>query len=142
MSEEHTLRSDRVQIDESVMDIYRTLNRSMREEADVEQAPFETYKDIFMFAAVLGFSADREEVLPPGKKTTIRLEVFSEDDLALLKALAVAKTGGVDALVSIGEILTIAESYAHGGIHELRAFLLDQGGLPLWNLVDLVQSQT
>jgi len=36
------------------------------------------------------------------------------------------------------DILTIAEEYAHAGIYDLKAHLLDERGQPLWNLVDLI----
>jgi len=58
----------------------------------------------------------------------------------LLKSIAIGETGDVIVLSNVGEVLTIAEEYAHAGILELKDELLDRGGKPLWNLVSLVMS--
>ena len=34
-----------------------------------------------------------------------------------------------------GEVLTIAEEFAQVGIHEVKSDLVEQAGMPLWNLV-------
>jgi len=118
------------------MDIYRSLRTDG--DTQVEQAPFSTYKDIFMLAACLGFRAGRRTSLPSGPKTDIRESIFSESDLALLKAIAIADTGDVAVLSSPGDVLRIAEEYAHIGIYEVKSYLLDERGQPLWNLVHAV----
>ena len=127
-------RTDRVHIDESGSDVYRQLKSGPTTQA--EDAPFETFKDIFVLAACLGFRNRRR--VPIGKaESEFRVSVFTEDDLAILKALAIAETGDVDVLTREGEVLAIAEEYANAGIHEVRAYLLDEGGRALWNLVSL-----
>ena len=136
MTEIETARSDRVNIDDSVIHIYKALT----EDPNIEQSPFRTYKDVFMLAAILGHRRSKRQSLPTGKKHTIRREVLTETDFTLLKAIAIATTGDVDVLMQLGDILTIAEEYAHAGIHDLKAHLLDERGYPLWNLVDLINS--
>ena len=136
MSEAELSRSDRVNIDDSVIQIYKDLT----EDPNAEQSPFRTYKDVFTFAACLGYRRGNRRQLPAGKKHTIRKEVFTESDFTLLKAIAIAATRDVDVLLQLGDILTIAEEYAHAGIHDLRAHLLDERGHPLWNLVGLINS--
>jgi len=136
MAEIEPSRSDRVNIDDSVIHIYKDLT----EDPNIEQSPFRTYKDVFMFATSLGYRRGNRRQLPAGKKHTIRREVFTENDFTLLKAIAIATTGDVDVLLQLGDILTIAEEYAHTGIYDLKAYLLDQGGRSLWNLVDLLSS--
>jgi dnd system-associated protein 4 len=135
MSEGSTSRSDRVSIDEAVMDIYRELT----EGSSIEQAPFRTLKDVFMLAVVLGYRRGSRRATPSSSRHTIRKEVFSDNDYHLLKAIAIAATSSVEVLMSQGEVLTIAEEYAQAGIHEIKAELLDQPGRPVWNLVDLVK---
>ena len=93
-----------------------------------------------MFAAFLGYANGNRRQLPAGKKHTIRREVFTESEFTVLKAVAVAATNGADVLLQLGDILTVAEEYAHAGIHDLKSSLLDQGGRPLWNLVGLLVS--
>lgn len=143
-SENVTARSDRVNIDEAVIDIYHKLTgRSDQEltgrsDGISEQAPFRTLKDVFMLAVVLGYQRGIRRQTPSSTRHTIRREVFSEHDYQLLKAIAVATTGDINVLVNQGEILTIAEEYAQVGIHDVKAELLDQGGRPLWNLVAML----
>jgi len=130
-------RTDRVYIDESGSEVYRQLKSAAN--VQPEDGPFETFKDIFMLAACLGFRQGRR--VPTNKADSeFRVSVFTADDLAILKALAIAETGDVDVLTREGEILAIAEEYANAGIHEVRAYLLDEGGRALWNLVELVSS--
>lgn len=137
MADNESVRTDRVLIDESVIDIYRELRADANTQP--EQAPFSTYKDVFMLAACLGFRARRRQELPTGSnKHDIRRTVFTDNDFAILKAIAIAETGEVEVLGRLNEILVIAEEYAHGGIYDVKAYLLDERGRPLWNLVDLV----
>ena len=136
MEQNEASRRDRVYIDDAVMDIYKALT----EDPNPEQSPFATYKDIFLLAACLGFQHGRRKQLSSGARTTIRLDVFREEGLGLLKALAIADTGDVAVLQKLGDVLTIAEEYAHAGIYDLKAQLLDERGRPLWNLVDLINS--
>ncbi|MCX7860151.1 MAG: hypothetical protein N2385_08675 [Chloroflexus sp.] len=134
MSESVTTRSDRVNIDEAVISTYHELTG--RSDEVSEQKPFRTLKDVFMLAVVLGYRRGIRLPAPSSTKHTIRREVFTESDYQLLKAIAVATTGDINVLLNHGEILTIAEEYAQAGIREVKAELLDQGGRPLWNLVD------
>lgn len=129
-------RKERVLIDESVAEIYRELRADANSQP--EQSPFTTNKDIFMVAACLGYRSGRRQVLPPGKKLDIRESVFLESDLAILKAIAIADTGDVAVLSQPGEILRIAEEYAQAGILDVRSYLLDEAGRPLWNLVSFL----
>lgn len=135
-TETEGVRTDRVYIDESVMDIYRDLRGDAKSQP--EQAPFATYKDIFMLSACLGFRSGGRQSLPAGNKSDIRKTVFTDSDLALLKAIAIAGTGDVEVLSQPHEVLHIAEEYAQAGIYDLKAYLMEEQGRPLWNLVSLV----
>lgn len=136
MSEESSSRTDRVYVDDSVMEIYDALTEGNA----AEQAPFRTFKDVFMLAVVLGYRSGRRLSAPTRAKRTIRKEVFTDNDYYLLKAIAIATSGDVNVLLNQGDVLTIAEEYAQAGIHEVKAELLEQAGRPLWNLVDQVIS--
>lgn len=138
MIDAETSRKERVLIDESVMEIYRELRTDANSQP--EQSPFSTNKDIFILAACLGFRSGRRQALPAGKKLDIRESVFLESDLAILKSLAIADTGDVAVLSQPGEILRIAEEYAHVGIHDVQVNLVNQRGRPLWNLVEMLNS--
>ena len=136
MAEQERQRSDRVNIAASAIPIYKELT----ENQSPEDSPFKTMKDVFMWAACLGYQRGDRQELPSGEKSSIRREVFTESDFAVLKAIALASTGGVEVLTQTGDILTLAEEYAQAGIYDLKAQLLDQGGRPLWNLLELVSA--
>ena len=133
-------RSDRARYLESTRDIYEALTTG----SDPEQAPFPLMKDVFMYAACIGFKKGIRRPLPPGKKEGIRMDVFSERDLNILKGIALAETGDIHALerkaaepVS-GQVLNIAEEYAQAGMEELR-IILNKPGYILMNLVDQIK---
>ena len=137
MSDITSTRSDRVIIDEALHPIYKELTDG----ASPEQSPFPTMKDVFMLAVTLGYRKGTRHKAPPSSKVTIRRDVFKDNDLLLLKAIAIAETGDVDVLLREGEILMIAEEFAQAGIHEVKSHLLDQPGRPLWNLMNLLASE-
>ncbi len=137
MAQTEISRNDRVYIDESASEIYRQLKSGANTQP--EEAPFETFKDIFMLAVCQGFQNGRR-IRTTKAGSEIRLSVFTEDDLAILKAIAIAETGDVQILSSQSDILVIAEEYANSGIHDLKADLLDKRGHAIWNLVDLLEA--
>ncbi len=135
MTEATITRTDRVYIDESASEIYRQLKSGANTQPD--ETPFETFKDIFMLAVCQGFQ-NRRRVRTLKIGSEIRQSVFTEDDMAILKAIAIAETGDVQVLTHLGDILVIAEEYANAGIQEVKGYLLDERGRPLWNLVSLI----
>lgn len=136
MAEPETGRTDRIYIDESVIEIYRQLRIGTNTQP--EESPFETFKDIFMLATCLGYNSGQRSKLPSGNKHDIRVSVFTQNDLALLKAIALADTGDMTILSRFSEILVIAEEYAQTGIYDVKGYLLDERGRPLWNLISLI----
>jgi dnd system-associated protein 4 len=134
---DQTSRDDRVAIDPAMHEIFKQLSDG----ADPEEVPFGQLKDVFLMAACLGYARKKRRPLPTKTRDIIRLETFSQSDLPVLYALAIATTGDVDILDQGYEFLTIAEEYANEGIHILQENLLNQRGRPLWNLVDLVRHE-
>jgi dnd system-associated protein 4 len=133
---EPEIKRDTVAIDESVHEIYKQLT----EGSDPVSVPFRTMKDVFMWAAFLGYRKGERRPLAGKRVTIFRWAQFIEQlDIPLLKALAIADQADVKVILSQNEILTIAEEYANAGIHELRASILDEPGQPLWNLVRMAQ---
>jgi dnd system-associated protein 4 len=140
MSDTEYTRTDRVYIDESAIEFCRQLRKESNSEP--EQAPFDTLKDMFMLAACLGFQNGRRTRPRKGEGGEVMIKVFTEDDWAILKAIAIADAGEIEVLGRLSEILGIAEEYANSGIHDLKAYLVDAGGRPLWNLVNLLNENT
>lgn len=126
---------DTVGIDEAVHDIYKQLT----EGNDHINTPFRTMKDVFMWAAFLGYKKGERRPLTGKKITIFRWAQFTDQvDVPLLKALALSDTKDVNVLQRQDEILTIAEEYANEGIHELRIRLFEDHSQPLWNLVKIL----
>ena len=126
---------DTVSIDDSVHNIYKRLT----EGNDPVDVPFPTMKDVFMWAASLGYQRGERKPIR-GKRTTIfRWAQFSpQTDIPLIKAMAIADSGDVDVLMSQEDVLTAMEEYANAGIIALESRLSNANGQNLWNLVDLL----
>lgn len=123
---------DTVAIDEDVHDIYRQLT----EGNDPVGVPFRTMKDVFMWAASLGYERGQRKPLMGKRVTIFRWAQFSPQlDIPLLKSIAVSDSNDVHVLLSQNNILSIAEEYANVGIHELHEIVLSKYGQPLWNLL-------
>lgn len=129
---------DTVAIAEAVHEIYRQLT----EGNDPVSVPFRTMKDVFMWAACLGYRRGERRPLTGKRVTIFRWAQFTPQiDVPILKALAIADSGDINVLLNQDEILTIAEEYANAGIHELRVSVLEEYGQPLWNLVAMLSNQ-
>ena len=124
-------RRDSVHIDPKHHDLYANL-------ATGDDAPFKTMKDLFMLSASVGYSRGRRAPLS-GQREIFRWPVFSsQEDIPVLRALAIAETGDTAVLVDQNELLTIVEEYANSGIDEIRREVANQPGAPLENLVHLL----
>ena len=134
MKEERIAR-DIVNIDDSVHGIYKQLT----EGNDPVDVPFQTMKDVFLWAASLGYQRGERKPIR-GKRTTIfRGAQFSpRTDIPLIKAMAIADSGDIEVLMRQEDILTAVEEYANAGINSLESRLLNANGQNLWNLVELI----
>ncbi|MGN6398659.1 MAG: hypothetical protein ACTHMI_24025 [Mucilaginibacter sp.] len=139
MTDDLDARTTRIRIHDSVRPIYDRLYGN----SNIEQLPFPQIKDVFIFAACVGYQKKNRRPIPAGKRTDLRLEVFSDTDKQIMKAIALAATNDVVVLEKkpeeriSGKVLTIVEEFAHGGIEELKS-MLDQPGYTLYNLVDMI----
>ncbi len=126
---------DTVSIDDSVHNIYKRLT----EGNDPVDVPFPTMKDVFMWAASLGYQRGERKPIR-GKRTTIfRWAQFSpQTDIPLIKAMAIADSEDVDVLMSQEDVLTAMEEYANAGIIALESRLSNANDQNLWNLVELL----
>jgi dnd system-associated protein 4 len=123
---------DTVTIDESVHYIYKQLTDG----SDPVTVPFKTMKDVFLWAASLGYKrGERRQIV--GKKLTIfRWAQFSsQSDIPVVKAISLADGDNINVLLSQDEMLNVIEEYANAGIHELRSDIYDEYGQPLFNLI-------
>ena len=91
-----------------------------------------------MLSASVGYSLGRRVTLS-SQREIFRWPVFSsQEDIPVLRAIAIAETGDTVVLVDQNLLLTIAEEYANSGIEEVRREVANQPGSPLENLVDLL----
>jgi dnd system-associated protein 4 len=110
-----------------------------------EDAPFLTFKDVFLMAACLGFKNSNRIELPPGGEQ-IPWSVFSEStDQAIVNAIALCEKGEFNILLDkeeqTDEKFRIIEEYANAGLNVLKTELLDAPGDPLDNLINLIFQQ-
>lgn len=126
---------DTVTIDESVHYIYKELTDG----TDPVTVPFKTMKDVFLWAASLGYKRGERRPIAGKKLTIFRWAQFSsQNDIPVVKAISLADRDDINVLLSQDEILNIVEEYANAGIHDLRSRLFDEHGQPLWSLVQLL----
>ena len=134
MNEERIAR-DTVNIDDSVHDIYKRLT----EGDDPVDVPFQTMKDVFMWAASLGYQRGERRPIRGNRRTIFRWAQFlPQTDIPLINAMAIADSGDVDVLMRQEDVLTAVEEYANAGIISMESRLLNANGQNLWNLVEIL----
>jgi dnd system-associated protein 4 len=94
-----------------------------------ELSPFQgaLFKDVFIYAAAYGFrNGLRNELERP--QPNIPLSPFTDEDIWLIKGIAIAETGSLEILSNEREIYRIAEEYANGALESI--YLEVFGGKP------------
>jgi dnd system-associated protein 4 len=124
---------DTVSIDESVHEIYKQLT----EGSDPVTAPFKTMKDVFLWAACLGYKNGSRKKLAGKRVTIFRWAQFNQEvDIPTVKAIALAEMKEPGVLIDQEECLEILEEYANGAIPDLNLIIKKSGGQPLYLLVE------
>lgn len=88
--------------------------------------PFQTYREVLVFAAALGFARGRREPFEGGSDVAIRWELFREvggDALAAMIAAIATDEVTIVAPDRTDERVTVFEEFANGGLSELQAAL-------------------
>ncbi len=131
MKETPEPRRDRVSIEAAQHDVYKKL-------AGSEKSVFKTMKDLFLAAACIGYQLNRRERLNR-KQQIFSSTIFSpQDDIPIIRALAIADTGDVKVLLDQNEVLTIAEEYANAGIAIIERRLVHEPGDSMLKLAEMV----
>lgn len=73
-------------------------------------------KDLFMMALIVGYSEVKTKVKLEKKLGYAQLNTFNDEDLTIIKSIAVAEAKSLDILTDKVEVLSIAEQYANSGI--------------------------
>ena len=130
---------DRIRIDKIHHPTYIALTKPRENENHQDLSPFESMKNVFMLATFIGYNEEKRVPLEKDKELIFAWARFSpEEDVPLLRALALAETEDVEVLTDQDRILTIAEEYANGGITEIQKQVEDMPGDRITNLVDLL----
>ena len=135
MAQQSPIQRDRIHIDESHHGLYQEL--TTEKEGLLE--PFKTMKDLFLFATLVGYRRGERKSLEKGVGIFSWAQFSAQEDVPVLRALAIAETGDVTVLASRDDLLTIAEQYANGGIVEIREQVAEMPGNRIANLVGLLQ---
>lgn len=135
MTPQNPIQRDRIHIDESHHDLYKELTT---EREDAFQ-PFKTMKDLFLLATFVGYRRGERIRLEKRKDIFAWARFSAQEDVPVLRALAITETGDVSVLANQDELLTIAEEYANGGIVEIREQVAEMPGNRIANLVGLLQ---
>lgn len=127
-SEARNVRRESVHIDQEHHELYLRLTTG-------DEAPFKTMKDLFMLAAAVGQARGQRTPITR-QREIFRWPVFSlQEDVPVLRAIAIAETGSTQVLVDQDQVLTVAEEYANAGIEQIKREVVDQPGTSLDNLV-------
>ena len=132
---QQTSKHDRICINESHHEIYKNLTTDKKDSPQ----PFKTMKDLFLLAALIGYRQEKRLTLEQGIGIFSWAQFSSQEDVPVLRALAIAETGDVNVLANQDELLTIAEEYANGGIVEIQEQVAEMPGNRIANLVGLLQ---
>ena len=94
---------DRIRIDKIHHPTYIALTKPMENESDQDLSPFESMKNIFMLAIFIGYNEEKRIPLGKDKEIIFAWARFSpEEDVPLLRALALAETEDVAVLTESG----------------------------------------
>jgi len=77
-------------------------------------------KNLFMIAMVIGYSQVGTPLKLDKKLGYAQLTSFTEDDISIIKSIAVAKEKSLDVLLDKNKVFSIAEEYANSGIKLLK----------------------
>jgi len=124
-------KRDRIFVEKGQIDAYRemagTTGTRWKKAKGADLPPFEDLKDVFLMATCLGLRAGRPTPLK-NRQELARIGYFKEHaDLAVLRAIAIAETRGVEVLADENKVFKIAEEYANTGFTELRRRVLGPG---------------
>ncbi len=116
---------------------------------------FESNKDVYVFAASIGFNHELQRSLVDTKGGEIPLHIFSKENKDYIDTLAIASTldsddedkGKVELLsweneTAVDEKLRIFQEYANGGLEIIYSKLFDDNNSIYDNLLQLIYSET
>lgn len=107
---------------------------------DGENAIFDTYKDLFLLAASVGFNRGRWDD-NPGKSDEIPWRILQNNpqNRVVASSIAYAHTEDYEALIDEEKQVEILQKYASEGIEVIRSKVVEQPGDPLDNMIEFLR---
>jgi dnd system-associated protein 4 len=107
---------------------------------DGENAIFDTYKDLFLLAASVGFNRGEMDD-KPGTDDEIQWRILrnNPENLVVASSIAYAHTEDYEALVDEEKQVEVLQKYASGGIDIIRSQVVEQPGDPLDNMIEFLR---
>lgn len=93
MNQQESTQRDRIYIDEAHHETYRQLTSGT-------EAPFKTMKDLFLLAACVGHQKGQRVCLKKRRDVFNWAQFAPQEDIPVLRALALAETGSVEVLIN------------------------------------------
>lgn len=107
-----------------------------------DTAVFETYKDIFMMAACIGFHLGKREPFEQSSEPIAWTVFNGQTDLPIINAIALCETKDVTILLddenNFDRKLAIIEEYANAGLTLLKERIIDSPGNAADNLMAFI----
>jgi dnd system-associated protein 4 len=107
---------------------------------DGENAIFDTYKDLFLLAASVGFNRGRLDD-SPGKSDEIPWRILRNNpqNRVVASSIAYAHTEDYETLIDEEKQVEILQKYASEGIEVIRSQVVEQPGDPLDNMIEFLR---
>ena len=104
-----------------------------------KEGPFDTYKDVLLFASALGFERDCRKPFDSTEEP-IAWDVFKPSDRAIVNLISLADQGELAVLSDdrIEERITVFEEYANGGLEILEREVISGTRTIMSSLIDLL----
>lgn len=105
---------DRIYVDKKDLDDFNRLKE--------KDSPFSNSqnKDLFLAAMIIGYH-EGGRIAPKNKEGYFRTEYLTNEERALIRAIAIATEADLNVLLDVQKVYSIAEEYATGGISILKA---------------------
>ena len=107
---------------------------------DGENAIFDTYKDLFLLAASVGYNRGKWDDNPEtSDEIPWRILRNNPQNLIVANSIAYAHTEDYEALVDEEKQVEILQKYASEGIEIIRSQVVEQPGDPLDNMIEFLR---
>ena len=97
------------------------LDKSIYKKLQEENSPLRgrSNRDLFMLAMFIGFRQGTRTKLKE-RETYVRTEYFSNEDISIMKAVAIHESQSLEVLQDLRKVFSIVEEYANCGIKILK----------------------